>query len=183
MIRCAQSTPRPPMRTPEPRTCPWSGRFASAREFNTTGTNQSFLRPFKICDIYFFERKTQSRLTAMIRPISTQNPFWISFWNPNSGGWTRSYGFALFICRKPHFSKPWFDIACKNPIGCMYPFRSWKWWPHELFPLKDASCIFPSWEVGSMLHGTDHPTVPIAKIWFCPRLAGEWTWYKPINAG
>ena len=46
MISCTQSTPRPPMRIPEPRTCPWTGRFGTEREFNTTGTWCTLLFPF-----------------------------------------------------------------------------------------------------------------------------------------
>jgi hypothetical protein len=44
---------------------------------------------------------------------------------------------------------------------------------HEFYPFKDADSIFFSWEVGGMLHGTDHPVGPIAKSWFGPRTAGE----------
>ncbi len=40
----------------------------------------------------------------------------------NSKGWILSHGFALFICRNPHFTGPWFDTKCKNEIGCMYPY-------------------------------------------------------------
>ena len=87
--------------------------------------NQRFSKPPKTCDIYFFKRKTRSHSAAMIRLISILNPFWIFVWNNNSGGWILLHGFALFICQKPHFLGLWFDIVCKNPIGCMYPFRRW----------------------------------------------------------
>ncbi len=49
-----------------------------------TRPNQSFSKPPKNCDIYFFKRKTRSCTSGMIGPIFIQNPFWVSGCNHNS---------------------------------------------------------------------------------------------------
>jgi len=57
-----------------------------------------------------------------IRYISILKIVWISVFNPNSGKWIRSGGFALFIYRRPFFSGAMFDIKPGYAIGCMYKF-------------------------------------------------------------